>query len=361
MTDDRKAAVALNTLDGFRAILLHRALEACGTPALIVDAARRGKLPHLRDLTPALARAMGQLDVEALWTEQEEKARRHGAAIVTAWDDGYPRSLGEIADPPAVLYIQGSLTDEDRDAVAVVGSRAATEYGRITAGRLGRDLALRDVTVVSGMARGIDTAAHRGAIEGEGRTIAVLGAGLDHIYPAENRALAREIAGQGALVTEFPFGSTPARHHFPLRNRIISGLSCGVVVVEAAVRSGALITGSLALDQGREIFAVPGNITSPKSAGPNRLLKEGAKAVTAVEDILEEFPRLRLRQPRPQEVSSLSSDEKNLLASLGGEPVAVDDLIRRSAAPSHRTLSLLGMLESKGLVSQQAGRRYIRH
>jgi len=359
--DDRKAAVALNTIDGFRALLLHQALAACGTPLGIVERARKGTLPVLKGLGPALTAAVRRLDAGPLWEKEEERARRLGAKIVTAWDDDYPGMLRQIPDPPLVLYVRGTLLGCDRDAVALVGSRTATEYGRITAGKIGRDLALRGVTVVSGMARGIDTAAHRGALEGGGRTIAVLGTGIDRIYPAENRALAQEIAARGALVTEFPFGSRPEKHHFPLRNRVVSGLSLGVVVVEAAERSGALITGALALDQGREVFAVPGNITSPRSIGPNRLLKEGAKAVTAVEDILEEFPRLRNRRPREEQEVPLSSDERDLLATVGREPISVDDLIRRSTAPANRTLSLIGMLESKGLITQQAGRRYIRH
>lgn len=361
MTDDRKAAVALNTLDGFRAIPLHQALAACGTPPGIIEAARSGSLAARAGIPPALAKAAAGLDIESLAAGQEEQAKRFGARIVTAWDDGYPAALGETPDPPAVLYVFGSLEEADRDAVALVGSRAATEYGKIAASLLGRELARRGVTVVSGLARGIDTAAHTGALEGGGRTVAVLGCGLDTVYPAANRGLARRIASSGALVTEYAFGSPPLKHHFPLRNRIISGLSLGVVVVEAAERSGALITGALALDQGREVFAVPGNITSPKSVGPNRLIRDGAKAVTAVEDILEEFPRLREREPAQAGELPLSSDERDLLESLGREPVDVDDLIRRSAAPSHRTIALLGMLETKGLVTRHAGRRYVRH
>jgi DNA processing protein len=361
MEKHRKISVALNTVPGLRAAVYHRALAAAGSPGGILEAGRKGRLARL-GTSPAVAAAVAGLDVDGRWAEETETAAAAGVRIITLDDEGYPANLRQIADPPPVLYIRGEITGEDAEAIAVVGSRAATGYGRATAAVLSRELASRGVTVVSGLARGIDSSAHHGALEVGGRTIAVLGSGMDCVYPRENRPLAESVARSGAVVTEFPFRSQPDRWHFPLRNRIISGLALGVVVVEAAARSGALITGRLALEQNREVFAVPGNISSPVSAGPNSLISDGAKLVSRVEDILEEFPRLAGREPvQLQLPQPLSKEESSLMSHLGSEPVAVDDLIRRSALPSARALSLLTALELKGLVDRQAGRGYVRH
>jgi DNA processing protein len=361
MKDHRKIAVALNTIPGFRAAVYHRALARFGSPAGIVEAGKSGLLGS-GSTGSSVSRAVADLAVRERWNEETGKAAAAGVRIVTVFDGEYPENLRQIADPPPVLYVLGEITGSDGDAVAVVGSRAATAYGRFTAARLSRDMACRGITVVSGLARGIDSCAHGGALEAGGRTIAVLGSGMDRLYPPENRQMAEKIRRNGAVVTEFPFGCDPERWHFPLRNRIISGLSLGVVVVEAAARSGALITANMALEQNREVFAVPGNISSPKSAGPNGLIREGAKLVSTVEDILEEFPHLAGREAaaaRP--LPPLSEEERALLSQLGSEPVGVDELIRLSRLPSSRLLSLLTALELKGLIGQYAGRRYIRH
>jgi DNA processing protein len=361
MEKDRKTSIALNTVPGLRAAVYHRALSRFGSPRGIVEAAVKGLLAQT-GAGPATCAAVAALDVERRWKRETERAKSAGAAIVTLFDEGYPANLLQIPDPPPVLYLRGELFGSDTDAVAVVGSRAATGYGRAVASSLARELAARGITVVSGLARGIDSSAHKGALEGGGRTVAVLGSGLDRIYPAENRPLAARLSAAGALVTEFPFGSRPEAWHFPLRNRIISGLSRGVVVVEAASRSGALITGRLALEQGREVFAVPGNISSPVSEGPNSLLSDGATLVSGVEDILNEFPDLAGREPaRLQHPGPLSEEEKTLLSHIGNEPVAADELIRRTSLPSSRTLSLLTSLELKGLVDRRDGRGYVRH
>jgi DNA processing protein len=360
MKDHRKIAVALNTIPGFRAAVYHRALSRFGSPAGIVEAGKSGLLGP-GGTGSSVCRAVADLAVVERWDEETGKAAATGVRIVTLFDEEYPENLRQIADPPPVLYVTGEFGGSDGDAVAVVGSRAATAYGRFTAGRLSRDLASRGITVVSGLARGVDSCAHAGALEAGGRTLAVLGSGMDHFYPPENRQLAEKISRSGAVVTEFAFGCKPERWHFPLRNRIISGLSLGVVVVEAATRSGALTTANMALEQGREVFAVPGNISSPKSAGPNSLIREGAKLVSAVEDILEEFPRLAGREAtaaRP--IPPLSEEERSLLSQLGSKPVGVDELIRLSRLPSSRMLSLLTALELKGLIGRYAGRRYVR-
>ena len=246
----------------------------------------------------------------------------------------------------------------------MVGARAATAYGRTVAERLGRELAAAGVTVISGLARGIDGCAHRGAIAGGGRTLAVLGSGLDRIYPPEHARLASGIAAQGALLSEYPLGSEPEPWHFPLRNRVISGLARGVVVVEAAVRSGALGTADMALEQSREVFAVPGPITSPTSAGTNRLIRQGAGLVEGARDILESFPDLAARPPAadasPAAIADLSDHERRLLSAIGAAPLPIDDIIRISPAPAATTAALLTALELKGLVRQHPGKIFAR-
>lgn len=363
MRDEKKAIIALNTVPGFRAILFHRALITFGSAAGILEAGRTGQL-RLPGSGPAIVGALAGLEGEAAWERECERARRADAGIVTLLDNEYPSLLRQIPDPPAVLYVRGKLVPEDVNAVAIVGSRAATGYGKATSLRLASELAESGVTVVSGLARGIDSCAHRGALEGGGRTIAVLGSGLDRLYPPENDRLAGEIAGAGAVVSEFPFGTRPERRNFPMRNRTISGLSRGLVVVEAAARSGALITAGLALEQGREVFAVPGNITSPTSAGPNSLIRDGAKLVETSRDVIEEIPHLALspRHPGPSTApAGLTEDELAVLSRIGRAPLTLDEVIRRSPVPSSRTVALLTALEVKGLVRQFAGRRFVRH
>jgi DNA processing protein len=255
-------------------------------------------------------------------------------------------------------------------AVAIVGSRRGTPYGLRVAERLGADLGVRGVTVVSGLARGVDTAAHRGALGAGGRTLAVLGSGVDVVYPPENRRLAAEVVEAGALVSQFPMGTAPLPHHFPARNRVIAGLSLGTVVVEAAERSGALITARLAGELGREVYAVPGNVSSPGSLGANRLIQDGAKLVQSWEDVVAEWPpewRRALRvvpspgtPPRPEAGEAIEPGERAVFALLGDEPVAVDALVERSQLPSSQVSAALMGLELRGLVRRLAGQRYVR-
>lgn len=280
------------------------------------------------------------------------------SAVLTA-DAHYPQRLREIFDPPAVLFYQGDLSVLAECCVAVVGSRNATEYGKTTAARLSGDLAARGVTVISGMARGIDTAAHHGTLRNGGRTAAVLGSGLDVCYPPENRKLRDAIIRQGVVISEFPPGTQPKPHHFPMRNRIISGLSQTVVVVEAAERSGALITADCALEQGRDVFAVPGSINSPASRGCHRLIKEGAGVAESAADILA---ALGLSVPAAGrcEEPDLSPLQKKVLLHLEYEPVHFDEITLRSGLSAPETAVLLVQLEIGGFVAKLPGNYYLR-
>lgn len=288
------------------------------------------------------------------------KVERAGVAVYT-WDHpSYPSLLSHIHHPPPVLYVKGTLRSEDEWAVSVVGTRRATVYGREAARLLAGDLARNGVTVISGLARGIDTHAHKAALDAGGRTIAVLGCGIDVVYPAENAKLAQAIVEHGALVTEYALGTPPESSNFPPRNRIISGLSLGTVVVEAGEGSGALITADYALEQGRDVFAVPGNIFHRGARGTNRLIQQGAKPVLAVEDILEELNLTMISQH--QEVRQIipeNETEAQLLSHLSAEPVHIDDLQQGSGLPITVVSSTLALMELKGLIRQVGGMNYV--
>jgi DNA processing protein len=285
-----------------------------------------------------------------------------GIRMVLRSDQHYPENLRYIYSPPQVLYVKGSRAVLGRESVAVVGTRKPSHYGKQVAEGLARELADRGVTVVSGLARGIDSSAHKGALS-TGHTIAVLGCGLDVVYPRENGRLFAEVAEKGAVISEYPLGTQPQTWNFPARNRIISGLSLGVVVVEAEEKSGTQITVDWALDQGREVFAVPGNIFFPTSKGPHKLIKQGAKLVTCTDDILEElaldslFPRLV--QPTSKH-NTLSPDEDRVLNILESETVQIDKLAEKSRLSLGSLLAVLTLLELKGLVKQQPGQNFSR-
>jgi len=281
--------------------------------------------------------------------------------VVRPEDDAYPVALRTLSEPPPLLYVRGTLRPEDAVAVAVVGARRATPYGLHIAEQLGRDLARHGVTVVSGLARGIDGAAHRGALAAGGRTLAVLGCGPDRAYPPEHARLLAQVVAAGAVLSEYPPGTPPLRHHFPLRNRLISGLSLGVVVVEGREDSGALITAECALAQGREVLAVPGSIFAPTSALPLRLLHEGATPVRHVEDVLDalRLPRRAASPAAPQPVA-LDGPEALLYGHLALEPQHIDVLARRCALPVATVGASLTVLELRGLVRALPGQRYVR-
>lgn len=338
------------------------------------------ELAAMREIGPAVAGAIaasrGKVDPEA----EIERARVAGARII-CWDDGdYPELLKRIYDPPPLLYVKGKLPPSGSPAAAVVGSRRPSGYGLKVAETLARDLVARGVVVVSGMARGIDSAAHRGALGAGGPTVAVLGSGIDVVYPSENRGLYQRIALSGAVVSEFPTGTRPLSGNFPARNRIISGLSLGTVVVEAAEGSGSLITVDFALEQGREVFAVPGPVNSPTSHGPHRLIKQGACLVESAADILEELglapaksaaaaplkepaasgpatspPRLAASTANPP----LTPPEASVLGRMGPLEASVDEIARAAGLPAQEAGAALIMLEIRGLVRSLPGGRYI--
>jgi len=291
-----------------------------------------------------------------------ERLRNVGVTALTWNDPAYPARLRETPDPPPVLYVRGELTPQDEWAVAVVGTRRATVYGRQVAEEFARGLAASRVTVVSGLARGIDGIAHKAALEAGGRTLAVLACGLDLVYPPEHARLAARIIEQGALISDYPLGTQPRSEYFPRRNRIMSGISLGVLVVEADIKSGALITARQALDQNREVFAVPGSIYSPNSRGTNALIREGeARLVTRVEDILEEL-NLSMAEQQMEMTALLPSDETEalLLRHLSSEPIHIDEVRRGCGLPIAAVSSALAMLELKGMVKQVGSMNYVR-
>jgi DNA processing protein len=288
------------------------------------------------------------------------KIERVGARVLTWENSDYPALLKEIADAPPVLYLRGALATDDAWAVAVVGTRRASTYGREVTRRLVSALARNGVTIVSGLARGIDGAAHRTALEVGGRTLAVLGCGVDHIYPPEHRKLAREILDHGALISDYSLGTPPEGGNFPPRNRIISGLSLGVLVVEAGERSGALITADYAAEQGRDVFAVPGSILARGSVGTNRLIQDGATMVLSPEDIMEELNLMMVvEQAEAREVLPENATEAALMSHLSSEPTHVDELKHQIDLPMSEITSALSLMELKGMVRQVGGMRFV--
>jgi DNA processing protein len=292
--------------------------------------------------------------------EEMAKLERHRVKVLTYHDAAYPARLKEIYDYPPLLYIRGSLLPEDEWCLAVVGTRRATVYGRQVAEEISADLARNKITVVSGLARGIDSVAHSSALAAGGRSIAVFACGLDIVYPSENAGLARQITEQGALISEYPLGTRPKADKFPRRNRIMSGMSLGVLVVEASETSGAMITAHLAAEQNREVFAVPGGIISTASRGTNRLIQEGAKLVRGYGDILEELNLTTVaRQMEMKEIIPASDTESRLLKELSAEPTHIDEVCRSSGLPASAVSSTLAIMELKGLVKQVGNMNYI--
>jgi DNA processing protein len=291
------------------------------------------------------------------------RARGKGMTVIAMRDPSFPSRLRTIPDPPPALFVRGHL--DEAPAVALVGSRRATPYGRAAAERLAYDLALAGIAVVSGLARGIDGAAHRAALDGGGRTVAVLGCGVDVVYPREHRHLADAVASHGALVSEFAPGTPPLPGHFPRRNRLISGLAMGVVVVEGAADSGALVTVDYALEQGRDVFAVPGSIFSPRSRAPHQLLRQGARVVESVADIQQELGLGSMPARGPDESagpegSGRDDAEARVLEALEGGPASLDELVEATALPAARVVSLVTVLELRGLIQTLPGQMVMR-
>jgi DNA processing protein len=360
MAEDIFYWLALSLTPGLGSILFKRLLDRFETPEAVYRAPMK-ELLKIEGLGEKVANEIQKGPSEKTVSRELSLLKEIGGRIVTLRDDDYPKRLEDIYDPPAVLYLRGELRSEDTLAVAIVGSRKTSPYGRWVTEKIGQGLARHGVTVVSGMARGIDSVAHMGALQGGGRTIAVLGSGIDVIYPSENRNLFYRIIEHGAVLSEFPIGSPPEGGHFPKRNRIISGLSMGVVIVQASSESGSLITAGYALEQGREVFAVPGNVGAEGSRGTNQLIKEGAKLVESSEDILEEIlPQWRREEGAAQKaetpVLDLTEEEKILYQLLGETPLHIDAIIRESRLDPGKVSSFLLNLELKGLISQWPGK-----
>jgi DNA processing protein len=336
--------LALKRIAGVGNVLYKRLLEAFNAPEAVFSANEAALLGVNGVTTETAAGILEFHDFE--WVDRElEQIEKVGASLLTLSDPEYPPLLAAIYDPPPYLYIKGRW-EVDRYPIAVVGSRKTTPYGKTVTERLCHDLVGYGMTIVSGFARGIDGFAHQAALSAGGRTIAVFGCGIDHIYPPEHAKLFEEIEDQGAILSEFPIGAQPDARHFPQRNRIISGLSLGCVVVEAALESGSLITARFALEQGREVFAVPGPIYSETSAGTHQLIGSGAKLIMAAEDILEELlPALKRAVRAPEALTPLESEEEALFCLLSLEPKHIDQVIFESARTPSAVSGLLLALE----------------
>ena len=374
---DLKYWIALKWTEGVGNVGFKALLEAFGSPRQVFDA----PFSMIKAVPGIGAKAARQIKDFSDWEKVEHElqcAQRAGVSIITLRDPLYPPRLACIYDNPAYLYVKGSLRDDDIN-IAFVGSRTASAHGLFTTERLCRELALRGATIISGMARGIDSAAHRGALAGRGRTIAVLGCGLDVIYPPENEKLFRDIAASGAVLSEFPFGTPPNAPNFPARNRIISGLSLGVVVVEAGEKSGSLITARIALEQGREVFAVPGSIDVSGSRGTNKLIKQGAKLIENIDDILEEILpqagriQTSVKTPAPRDGTDVhpekretvpdrqfTENEKAMWQVISQKPVHIDQIITSTGQTAAEVLSGLLSLELRGVIEQKPGKLYVR-
>ncbi len=358
---------ALKAVSGIGNHLFKRLLDRFSSPSLVFEAPQEDLL-QVNGITPRIVTAIKAHNIPEPVKKDFDLVMKKGYQIVTMSDPAYPSLLLQIPDPPPFLYVFGNLCNSIRN-IAVVGSRNATSYGISITKRLCEELAALDFTIVSGMAVGIDTAAHTGALTGKGKTIAVLGSGLEKVYPHKNLKLFHKIAEKGAVISEFPLLEAPEPHNFPIRNRIISGISLGTVIVEATQKSGSLITARLAAEQGREVFAVPGNINSFKSIGTHSLIKQGAKLVENTQDILEELSPLITddslnnkikHKDKPEDKiakpPSLSSEESLVFTGLGHYPVHIDDLSRKISMEPGKLSGILLKLELQGIVNQAPGK-----
>lgn len=362
---ERQALLVLNALPNIGPVTLNRLLQELGGDPRAVFGAGARRLEAVKGVGPVISATIAAWREHFDLAREEERMARSGADFITPGDPGYPKLLKEIHDPPIGLYRKGRY-EFDRPCVAIVGSRRTTLYGQATAKKLGAELARLGFCVVSGLARGIDTAAHEGALSVGGRTAGVVGCGIDIIYPPENLELYRKIEAEGVVLSEFPFGRRADRQSFPMRNRVVAGMCEATIVVETDVNGGAMITARFAGEQGRLIFAVPGRIDQPTSAGCHQLIRDGATLLTSVDDVLAELNYLDGLRPQaippkeadagaPAEVTGLTEDEAAVWACFdGGEIVAVDGIVARTGLPSPRVSAALMMLELKRLVAKRA-------
>lgn len=367
-----EALVGLNLVSDIGSIRLKKLLEYFDKPESILNAPR-GKLTAVSGIGEKIAGGICALKKQSI-DKELALAEKYKLKIITCGDAAYPKNLKYIPDPPIVLYVKGELKEEDALSIGIVGSRRASFYGLSCAEKFARDLAAKGFTIVSGMARGIDTASHKGALKEGGRTIAVIGSGFNNIYPQENIRLSEEIAQNGAVISEFPVNTEPLKQNFPRRNRVISGLSLGVLVVEAARNSGALITADFALEQGRDVFALPGKIDSGTSFGTNWLIKQGAKLASCADDIIEEFnfnadvskspiENLRASTPNPRESAlkdNLINEESFLYELISKEPIELDELVEKTNLGVPEISKRLLSLEIKKLIRQLPGKHFIK-
>ena len=356
--------ILLNTVKGLGYKKTERLLRVFGDAKAVLKA-KKQQLRAVEGIDTETAERISVLDRKVL-DDELRLIEKRGVAVISAFDPSYPENLKNTYSPPLVLYVKGCLKPEDADAVAIVGSRLPSRYGMTMCEKLAYDLAIRGITVVSGLARGIDTMAHSGSLKA-GRTIAVLGSGLNRLYPPENRRLAEEISEGGAVISEFPMNTPPFRHNFPRRNRIISGLALGVVVVEASERSGSLITARFALDENREVFAVPGQVGTKTSIGANSLIKEGAKLVEDWEDVISEI-RNSLRHKTGERqyyrsettpAAGLTDDENTVKGFLSQHPLYIDELAQKTRIDIKRLNSVLLSLELKHVAKELPGKTYV--
>ena len=395
LSNETISLIHLNMIQGVGLKTVQRLRDVFGSATQALQATP-DELEKIDQLSPAMQDLLKRKPIQYPIERELELIREYDCQIVTLYDDAYPEYLKQIDTPPLVLYIRGELTPEDSLSLSIVGSRDAKDYGRKVSYRLSYQLTQRGLTIVSGLARGIDTSAHRGALEAGGRTIAVMGSGLSFIYPAVNNDLAEKITESGALISEFPMGVKPKPRNFPRRNRIISGLTLGTIVVEASNRSGALITARLAGEQGREVFAVPGEIFSELSTGTHKLINSGAKLINTVDDLLNELPPYALNrlqsdaptaqipgaetaasQEQPTEKSDpkpaaakvphpiqsapppgLTPDERTVFDAIETPASHIDTIVRTTQLPIGQVSSVLLMLELKGIVQQLPGKQF---
>ena len=361
----REALVALNMISHVGPVRLRQLLQTFGDPVSVLTA-KKSALLAVHGINEVTADAIASWESTVDLAGELKRIADFGCRIVIPEDENYPELLRQIYDPPIVLYVKGTLSPRDKNSVALVGSRMTTSYGMNVARKLSYQLAYMGITIVSGGARGIDTAAHQGALSGKGRTIAVLGTGINQVFPAENGPLFEKIISNGALITQFPFNRPADKQSFPIRNRIVAGMTLGTAVVEANLTSGALITANFAVEYGRQVFAVPGPIDSPRSKGCHDLIKKGAKLCEGAEDIVTEFEYLfpTSNKPSPGGVQlpglTLSENENLVFNELGTAELFMDEIIVKTGLPASTVSVALLTLEMKKLVKQLPGKVFVR-